>query len=166
VHTRRLLLATLFLAATLAACGGSGETDSQRTENAEIKQAIRAVMQRKGDSSPTIWGIEVDGSKATARVSTTGTEYDGHTLQYALVRQDDRWKVDRLNGFVKLDRAELVEQFQESLISTSDGIDVSQEELECIAGLVRAAPKRELETYLSDDPGPLPFRSQLIRCLL
>ena len=59
-----------------------------------------------GDAADSveIANVEVDGDSATAEVAITGGASDGQTVELELVREDDRWKLDRIARFVVFDR--------------------------------------------------------------
>ena len=53
--------------------------------------------------------INLTGGKATADVAFTGGTFDGQTITFALVREQGRWRIDRMVGFVEFDRDRLLE---------------------------------------------------------
>jgi hypothetical protein len=74
------------------------------------EQALRACEEETvSPSSPqpdriTVSRVEIDGDDATAGVSLVGSVLDGQTVSFALIRDADVWKLDRLLGFVGFDR--------------------------------------------------------------
>jgi hypothetical protein len=68
-----------------------------------IKECQKNVEDAVADSVD-VSNIEVDGDKATADAAVTGSTFDGQTLQLALVKDGDQWKVDEFSGFTDFDR--------------------------------------------------------------
>ena len=48
--------------------------------------------------------IDVDGDTATAKAAFTGSIFDGQSLDLALVKEGDQWKLDEFKGFSNFDR--------------------------------------------------------------
>ena len=70
--------------------------------------AIRACEALAGignAESVKVSSVDVRGATATAVVKVTGSDLDGQSVQVKLVKDDRRWKFDRLLAFKSFDRA-------------------------------------------------------------
>lgn len=79
------------------------------------KGCEEAAEKGENAKSVAISNVEVDGSSATAEVALTGTVFDGQTLEVALVKQGDRWKLDEIVKLTKFDQEKLVESFEREI---------------------------------------------------
>jgi hypothetical protein len=58
-----------------------------------------------------VTNIEVDGDTATADAAVTGSVFDGQTLQIALIKDGDQWKLDEFTGFADFNREAFAKAF-------------------------------------------------------
>jgi hypothetical protein len=79
------------------------QTGDGSTGAAAIKQCEKDAADTPADEVD-VTNIEVDGDKATADAAVTGSFFDGQTLELALVKDGDQWKLDEFTGFAKFDR--------------------------------------------------------------
>ena len=118
--------------------------------------AAAAVKQCEADAADTpaddveVSDIEVDGDTATANAAVTGSTFDGQTLDLALVKEGDRWKVDEFKGFAEFDREAMINAFRTELANepgvTPAGVD-------CVVKQFQAAPDEEIEgSFTGSDP--------------
>ena len=83
---------------------------TQQTSGEPSQSAAAAVKSCQRDASDTaadkveVTDIEVDGDSATAKAEATGSVFDGQTLDIALVKEGDQWKLDEFKGFEDFDR--------------------------------------------------------------
>lgn len=138
----------------------SGETGHPAVAACEMER-----MEEQVATSATISDVKVEGEEASAAVAITASALEGQTLRYALVKEDDRWKLDRLTGFVKMDRDRLDKTVIASL--SSAGIPMAPSAVVCIARSVRAAPQPELEQYVLrlDPSAPSTLDTQIKNCV-
>jgi hypothetical protein len=141
----------------------SGETGHPAVASCEVDRTEGRVA-----GSATISEVTLESAEASAAVALAGKAIDesifeGQTLRYTLVREDDGWKLDDLTEFVKLDRGRLneslVRRFSEPAIPTPRAV------VACMTRAVRAAPRRELERYvLQQDSDPSALETQIANC--
>jgi len=170
--------ATLVLApAALAACGSSDDSSSQ--DDADITASITKVATVDDPSTCTefqsenfvketsgtledckkdpsaeadsvkVSNIEVDGDNATADVAFTGGFVDSQTLNIALVKDGDTWKLDSLKSFTDFDR----DAFTKQLLTPQPGEKPTQQQLDCLQKQVDQASDQELENVLLEPNG-------------
>jgi hypothetical protein len=95
--------------------------------------------------SVTITNIKVTGDKATLEAAFEGSIYDGQTIEVALVKDGDQWKVDQVTKIVKLDKAALEATFKEQLDATGE---LSDEQVSCITDGIGSGSQAEVEELL------------------
>src|SRR5688500_8759981 len=90
---------------------------TQQTSGGPGQSAEEAVASCKKQAADTpadeveVSNIEIDGDSATADAAVTGNLFDGQTLDLALVKEGDAWKLDRFAGFAEFDREALERSF-------------------------------------------------------
>src|SRR5262245_53805225 len=70
----------------------------EQTNDGTGEAAVKSCEQDAADSvadSVDVTDIEVDGDSATAKAAVTGSVFDGQTLDIALVKEGDVWKLDQ-----------------------------------------------------------------------
>jgi hypothetical protein len=120
--------------------GGGGETGA-----AAVKACEQNAAETVADSVD-VSDIEVDGDAATAKAAVTGSNFDGQTLDLALVKEGDQWKVDEFKGFAEFNREALLAGFQEEI-----GADpsVSPEAKACVTQQLNAQSDDQLEAFFT-----------------
>lgn len=93
---------------------GFTEQISEGTGQAAIKSCERSAGENTAESIE-VSSVEVDGDSATAEGAITGGFFDGQTLEVALVKEGDQWKLDQLVGFVEFDRDALNAAFVDAI---------------------------------------------------
>ena len=112
-----------------------------------MKACEKEAVETKGQSkSVTVSEVEVDGSKATADAAIAGGNFDGQTVEVAVVKEGDQWKVNELTGFAKLDKAKVVDVFAREFAKPSSG--VSKSLANCVTEGLEEASKSEFEELL------------------
>jgi hypothetical protein len=107
------------------------------TEQVTGKSGEGAVKQCERDAKDTpadsveVANIDGDEDSATADAAVIGSFFDGQTLQLALVKDGDQWKLDEAVGFKDFDRDAFTASLKKSFA----------EEGEAPAGAVRCVTK-------------------------
>jgi len=119
----------------------------EQTEAEEGDAALKSCEEDAEDTSNdpdsvTVDEVEVDGSEATANVAFVGGNFDGQTLEVALVEADGDWKLDRVEGFAKFDQAKLVNAFEEEF---EEGEEIEPKLASCIVESLRELEQTEFE---------------------
>jgi hypothetical protein len=91
--------------------------------------------------------IEVDGSSATAKAAVTGSTFDGQTLDIALVKEGDVWKLDKFNGFEDFDKDAMVASFKEELSSDPS---LPAGAADCVAQQFEKASSEDIEAFFTE----------------
>jgi hypothetical protein len=128
-------------------------TSAFREQNSGLQgnAALEKCEEEAGDTSDDpdsvdISEIEVDGSDATARVGFVGGGFDGQALDVGLLNKDGKWKLDKIEGFAKLDNEALAKTLEERFEATSS--EITPEQVSCIGDGIRKAPQEEVEELL------------------
>lgn len=79
-----------------------GGAVSQCEEAAEIRERTEATP---------VSEVEVDGSKATVKTELRGGILSGQRVKVALIKTDDRWKLNEIVEFTRFDERKLIENF-------------------------------------------------------
>ncbi|MGH2957725.1 MAG: hypothetical protein ACRDL6_12110 [Solirubrobacterales bacterium] len=124
--------------------------NDQTAAPAEGAEATRAC-ERTAEDTPAeeieVDNVEVDGDSATAEAAVTGSFLGGQTLEIALVKEGDQWKLDELTGFAEFDR----EAFVDSLVT--GGEEIPPEATECLQQRIQPLSDEELQDLvLAPDP--------------
>jgi hypothetical protein len=123
------------------------EQATQESGKAALKACEKEAEEPHGQSkSAAVSKVEVEGSKATADAALSGGNFDGQTVEVALVKDGDQWKVDELTGFAKLDQAKVVEVFEREFAKPSSG--VSKSLAACVSEGLGEASQSEFEELL------------------
>jgi hypothetical protein len=124
---------------------GEGDTGA-----AAVKGCQQNASETVGDEVD-VSDIEVDGDSATANAEVTGGTFDGQTLDLALVKEGDQWKLDEFNGFAEFDRDAMLAGFKEN-IASDEGIP--PDAADCITQQLEAQSDEQLEGFfVNSDPG-------------
>jgi hypothetical protein len=99
------------------------EQTTQESGNAAVKECEEEAKNEEGAKSVSVSAVEVDGSDATAEAALSGGNLDGQTLEVALVKDGDQWKLNEVVGFTKFDQGKLVEGLEASLSEASSEVD-------------------------------------------
>lgn len=73
----------------------------------------------EGVSDADVSAVELDGSDATAEATLTGGGLDGQTVEVALIKDGDQWKMDEVVKFTDFDQEHLVEGLEKELSDTN-----------------------------------------------
>jgi hypothetical protein len=116
---------------------------TRRTGDAAVAQCERNADDRA--DSVKVSKVDISGRGATAEGTLTGGFLDGQTIQVALVKDDDQWKLDELTGFAEIDSKALATSLRELLASNQR---ISPEALDCITKEIEKAPEQQLQDLL------------------
>jgi hypothetical protein len=109
----------------------------------------------EGAEKVDVSAIEVEGSSATAVAAVTGSIVGGQTIRFALVEDDDRWKVDEVLGFIDLDEEKLATEWGRLQMLLA----VTPQETEaaiCVMNRLLKMSEADLEKmYLGENPDPV-----------
>jgi ABC-type glycerol-3-phosphate transport system substrate-binding protein len=122
------------------------EQVSQESGKAAVKQCEKEAEEEKGSESVVVSNVEVDGSSATAEAALTGGGLDGQSVEVALVKEGDQWKMNEVVKFIKLDKAKLVENFKEEFSKPSS--ELSPKFAACFVEAFEKGSQADIEELL------------------
>ncbi len=127
---------------------------TEQTSGGTGAAAVKSCEQSAADSpsdSVVVTNIQVDGDTATADAALTGGFIDGQTLEIALAKDGDQWKVDQLTGFADFNR----EAFISSILKqVAEDPSTSAQTATCLQQQFDKASDQELEdVFLNPDGG-------------
>lgn len=122
------------------------EQTTQESGQAALKECEEEAKKGEGAKSAEVSAVEVDGSDATAEVALGGGNLDGQTLEVALVKDGDQWKLNEVVEFTQFNQAKLVGSLEESLSEASSEID--PEFAECVIKAFKQGSQKEVEDLL------------------
>lgn len=125
---------------------GFMEQTTQSEGPEAVKNCEKQASEGKGSEAATASNIEVEGSKATADAAISGGSFDGQTMEVALVKEGDQWKLDELTGFAKFDKAKLIEAFEKTFAEPSNRISKSL--ASCLVESFEAGSQEEFEDLM------------------
>ena len=127
------------------------QTSGEPGESAE--QAVESCERDAGDNvaeEVDVSEIEVDGDSATALAAVTGSLFDGQTLDIALVKEGDQWKLDEFRGFEGFDRDSLLAGFEEEI---SADPEASPQARDCVIQQMDSLSDEQLQAFfVGSDP--------------
>ena len=118
---------------------------TEQTTGETGEAAVTACEEDAADSvaeSIEVSNIEVDGDAATAEGEVTGSFFDGQTIDIALVKEGDQWKLDELRGFVDFDRAAYLANIEEEVSSDEE---TPQQAVDCVTGNLEGLDDQQLQ---------------------
>jgi hypothetical protein len=121
---------------------------TEQTSNETGEAAVRSCEQDAGNSAGDeieVTNIEVDGDSATAEGAITGSFFDGQTIDVALVKEGDQWKLDELSGFTEFNRDAFLASFENEI---SSGEGASPEALDCLTSQIESQSDQQLQDFL------------------
>lgn len=95
------------------------EQTTQEKGKAAVTKCEEEAEAEEGAESASVSNVEVSGSSATAEAALTGGGLGGQTVEVALVKDGEQWKLDEVVKFTNFDRAKLVEFFKEEFAKAS-----------------------------------------------
>jgi hypothetical protein len=122
------------------------EQTTQESGSAAVKSCEEEAKQGEGAKSVSVSAVEVDGSDATAEAGLSGGNLDGQTLEVALVKDGEQWKMNEVVEFTKFDQAKLVEGLETSLSEASSEVDPKF--ASCVIKAFKQGSQSEVEELL------------------
>lgn len=127
------------------------EQTSQESGRAALKNCEEEAEKEENAKAVTTANVEVDGSGATADVTLSGgNSLSGQTLEVALVKEGDRWKLDEVVKFTRFDQAKLIETFKREIEKSGEA---SSKFAICFLEAFEEADQREVEELLFQSAG-------------
>lgn len=124
------------------------EQTTGRTGEAAVKQCERDAKPPTADSVE-VSNIDGDSDSATADAAFKGEFFDGQTVQVALVKEGDQWKLDKALGFQDFDRDAFITAFPQSLATTGAPPDA----IDCVSKNLQDLSDQQFEDlFLNSDP--------------
>jgi hypothetical protein len=127
------------------------QTSGEPGDSAE--EALQSCQQEAADTvaeSVDVRDIEVDGDSATAKAAVTGSFFDGQTLDIALIKEGDQWKLDEFKGFEDFDRGAMADAIRQEL-SREEG--ASPQAVTCVGQQIENQPEDRVEAaFAGNDP--------------
>jgi len=119
----------------------------EQTVGATGEDAVAACEEDAGDTvadEVEVSNIEIDGDTATADAAVTGSTFDGQTLDLALIKDGDQWKLDGFAGFAEFDREALAASFIEQI---SIDPEVPPQVVPCLEEQIQKFSDEELQSF-------------------
>lgn len=111
-----------------------------------LKACEEEAEQEENAESVEVSNVEVEGSDATAEVALSGgNSLEGQTLEVALVKDGDQWKLNEVVKFTKFDKAKLVEAFEAEIEKSGEA---SSKFAVCFIEAFEEASQAEIEAML------------------
>jgi ABC-type glycerol-3-phosphate transport system substrate-binding protein len=123
------------------------EQTSDESGQAALKGCEEEAENEEGAKSVNVFNVAVSGSSATAEAALSGGSLDGQTLEVALVKEGDRWKLNEVVKFTDFDQEKLVETFEREIkreIEESPG-KASSKFAGCFIEAIKQADQAEIE---------------------
>jgi hypothetical protein len=123
----------------------------EQSTSASGKEAVEQCEEDAGEpennaESVEVTKVEVEGEEATADAAFTGGSFDGQTVEVALVKEGDQWKLNEIEGFAKLDKTALVEALETQFEAGES--ELSEETTACILEGFEESSQPEIEELL------------------
>src|SRR5262249_56213209 len=94
--------------------------------------------------------VKVDGETATATAKATGSIFDGQTIEVALVKEGDQWKLDEFKGFENFNKEALINAFKQQLASEPG---TTPQAVNCVVTQFQKASDQDIEAnFTGSDP--------------
>lgn len=126
------------------------EQVTRESGEAAVEECEEEAKNDEGSDSVGVSGVEIDGSGATAEAALSGGNLDGQTLEVALVKDGDQWRMDEVVEFTEFDRATLVESLEDQFSESSDEIDARL--AACFVDAFEQGSQEEVEELLFKGP--------------
>jgi hypothetical protein len=121
------------------------EQNTQAEGQAAVKQCKEeAESGEEQAKSVKVSNVSVNGEKATADVLFEGGSLGSQGLEVALVEEEEKWKLDHIEGFAEYDAQALGDAFEKSF-EEEENSELSKEQASCIAEGVTKLSQKEAE---------------------
>lgn len=94
------------------------EQISRESGEAAVEACEDDAKDDEGVNGATVSAVVVEGSDATAEAALSGGGLDGQTVEVALIKDGDQWKMDEVVKFTDFDHAHLVDGLEKELSDT------------------------------------------------
>jgi hypothetical protein len=128
----------------------------QETSGEPGDSPAAAIKSCEQDASETpadqvdVTDIEVEDDTATAQAAVTGSFFDGQTLDLALVKEGDQWKLDQFKGFVDFSRDAMADAIGAALTKEEGA---NQQAVDCVDQQIHNLPEDQVEAaFAGNDP--------------
>lgn len=125
---------------------GFMEQTTQESGSTAVKRCEEEAEEGEGAKSVSVSAVEVDGSDATAEAALSGGNLDGQTLEVALVKDGDQWKLNEVVEFTKFNQAKLVEVLEKGLAEPSS--EANPKFAGCVIDAFKQGSQKEVEELL------------------
>jgi hypothetical protein len=122
------------------------EQTTQEKGKAAVTKCEEEAEAEEGAESASVSNVEVNGATATAEAALTGGGLGGQTVEVALVKDGEQWKLDEVVKFSNFDRAKLVEFFKEEFSKASS--ELPPKLAGCFIELFQEGSQAEIEELL------------------
>lgn len=122
------------------------EQASHESGAAAVKQCEEEAEKGEGVEAAAVSNVKVEGSKATARAALKGGTLDGQTVEVALIKSGDQWKLDEIVEFIRFDEPKMLEGLERELEKSSG--EVSPRFSSCFVEALKEGGQREVEELL------------------
>lgn len=123
------------------------EQTSDESGKDALKECEKEAENEEGAESVKVSNVDVSGSSATGEAALSGGNLDGQTLEVALVKEGDQWKLNEVVKFTNFDQEKLVETFEREIekeVEESPG-KVNSKSADCFIEAIKQADKAEIE---------------------
>jgi hypothetical protein len=125
---------------------------TEQTSGGTGEAAVKTCEKDAGDTpadSVEVTNIDGDGDSATADATFSGKAFDGQTIEVALVKEDDSWKLDEALGFKDLDRDTLIAGLRSGIESEGGAPPAA---VDCVVKNLKGLSDQQIEDlFLSSD---------------
>lgn len=111
-----------------------------------LEECEEEAEKEEGLDSVRVSEVEVDGDGASAEVALSGGGFDGQSVEVALVKNDEQWKMDEIVKFTKFDSDQLANAF-ESEVAAHPG-EINRQLAACLGEGFAKASRGEAEELL------------------
>jgi hypothetical protein len=119
------------------------EQTNGESGSAALKNCEKETENKENAESVEISNVEVDGSNATAEVVLVGGKtIEGQTLEVALIKDGDQWKLSEVVKFTNFDKVKLVESLEREVEKSGEA---SSKFATCIIEAFKRADQAEVE---------------------
>ncbi len=127
------------------------EQTSQESGKAAVKNCEEEAEKEENAEGATVAEVEVNGSAATAEVTLAGgNSLSGQTLEVALAKEGDQWKLNEVVKFTKFDHARLIETFEREIEKSGEA---SSKFATCFLEAFEEADQAKVEELLFKSAG-------------
>ena len=127
-----LAIAISLLAVAPAAATCKSEAGQKKLAGAALKSFMTKCEKDAKDTpakSVEVSNFDGDSDSATADIAFTGKFFDGQTVEVALVKDGNKWKLDEAVGFKEFDRDAFLAVFKKDIASQGGTVEEARTNL-------------------------------------